>query len=254
MKKQTKIDTLSIADIKRTVKVRATRDYDKFKRIIGNRPVKIPHVNALIKSIAGNNLLYGFVGVVTKDDYIIDGQHRLEAAKANNLWFYYIKIEEKIDDIIVALVNSSHLAWRPDDYVNFYAERGNEQYIFLKEEHNESGVSVANLVSLWRNKGNRLKKGELSLFSNDEEKKLLIEMLEAFLSLKDTISTKVFLDREFVVACRVMFQQVSSSDIIEAINKGHLEVTPQTVTKDYLRIFEALFNRYRHEKNQIRFF
>ena len=58
-----------------------TTDYDIFKGIVGNRKVEKKHVEMLTGAIDRNNLLNVRPIIVNEEMMVIDGQHRLEAAK-----------------------------------------------------------------------------------------------------------------------------------------------------------------------------
>lgn len=249
-----KVMTKEIIDIP---VVHVTDNYEQFKRIIGNRPVKMNHVNGLIKSINKNNLLSVFPMVVTRDMYIIDGQHRLEAAKANKWSIYYIQAQRELDDIIVALVNTNHVSWKPYNFLHFFAERGNEQYLFIEECLEKYKISLSNFIGLIKPGGHELrslKKGEYFVYSTEEDKQVITDLIEAYLLTKDMFTLDVFLDREYTQAFRILMSQISLPQLKEAINKSSLQITAQKSVKDYLRLFEIIINRYRHEKNHVRFF
>ncbi len=241
------------------LQIKRTKNYDQFLTVKGNRKVQIGHVNNLIKVIAKHNLLPQFVGVVTKDGYIVDGQHRLQAAKANDLWFYFSVIPETIDDIIVSLVNAVQLKWTIDDYVNFFADRGNEQYIWIRELHNQYKVSTSSLIQYFTrgSGGGRLSKmrsGKLIVYKSLEDQAYLLALLEGYMDLKKSLDKEIWSDQDFIRALRVIFQQFNSEQVKAAIESYGKIIIKQDHDKDYLRVFEDVMNKNKHEKNHIRFF
>lgn len=235
--------------------IRKTTNYNQFEKIIGNRDVDIAHVNELVARIAQYNMLAQFPIVVTQDGYIVDGQHRLEAARVSKLPIYYVVSEESLESIIVALINSSQLHWRIINFVDFYVQQGNPQYIWLKEIYEDHKISIANLLSLFtgHNKTTVLKRGELQLFRSEEEQDILLDMLAAYLALKDSFTLQVWEDMDFVQALRTMFEQVSAQNIKEELSRYAKPITLQNAKNDYLRLFEGIFNRRKRGK-KIRFF
>lgn len=233
-----------------------TKNYDQFKTIKGNRKVSIGHVNNLIRMISKYNLLPQFVGVATKDGYLIDGQHRKGAAKTNKLWFYFTVIPEAVDDIIVSLVNSVQLKWMVDDYVNFFADRGMKQYVWVRELHERYKIGNSTLMSLFKNKSRiiDLRSGKLKFFTTVEEEQYLIALLEGYLDVRPVLDRNVWSDQDFVVALRRMFQQVNSKEIVLAIERWGKIVPQQDHEKDYLRLFEEILNKGKHAKSHVRFF
>ncbi len=109
-----------------------TTDYDIFKGIVGNRKVEKKHVEMLTGAIDRNNLLNVRPIIVNEEMMVIDGQHRLEAAKLLEVpIFYYIVKGAGHQE--VALLNSNQRNWIMSDYLNMYAKQGYPEYIKLKE-------------------------------------------------------------------------------------------------------------------------
>jgi hypothetical protein len=104
-----------------------TKDYSLFKFIMSNRDVDQNHVRKLAKSIEQNNLLYIRPLICNDKMQLIDGQHRLEAAKAIGAEVYYLKVPH-LTKAHIAVLNSAQKNWTRTDFVNFYAMEGNEHY------------------------------------------------------------------------------------------------------------------------------
>lgn len=104
-----------------------TNDYSLFKSIMANREIDEKHVNRLAKSIARKNLLYIRPLIVNEKMQIIDGQHRLAAAKQIKATVHYIKVDglTKSD---ISVINTAQKNWTRSDFINFYAMDGNAAY------------------------------------------------------------------------------------------------------------------------------
>lgn len=113
-----------------------TKDYGAFKFILSNREVDMNHVKKLAKSIQRNNLLY--VRPIICDDKmnVIDGQHRLEAAKSISAEVYYMKVPN-LTKADIAVLNCAQKNWTRADFINFYALEGNPNYKQLANLINE---------------------------------------------------------------------------------------------------------------------
>ena len=113
--------------------IKATSDYQQFNLFKGNRQIKEHHVRNLIQSIKENNLLSLRPIIVDTEWNVIDGQHRLEAAKHLETPIYYIQVRnENVMDIIS--LNQYQKNWKLEDYIQFHAERlQNENYIKIQE-------------------------------------------------------------------------------------------------------------------------
>lgn len=115
-----------------------TTNYDLFKYAGINREVKKQHVQVLIKQSEAlredgrdPNITKVSPVLVDNNMVVVDGQHRIEANKALGLPVYYIKADLQAKDMIS--VNSKRKSWTIDDYINFYAKTGKEEYTKLQE-------------------------------------------------------------------------------------------------------------------------
>jgi hypothetical protein len=114
-----------------------TYDLSVFKTISGNRVQNLQHIKRLIESLN----LYGMKCnpiIVNENFEVIDGQHRLAAAKGCKTFIYYIIIEGYTLKEVHTL-NLNQKNWGRKDFMNGYADMGIESYIKLKKffEKNE---------------------------------------------------------------------------------------------------------------------
>lgn len=241
------------------MKILNTKDYDQFKTIVGNRNIDINHVNYLVKLNSKENLLHLFPGTVTKDGYLFDGQHRLEAAKAND-WDFFYTVSEKtlaeLGDTIVALTNTAQRRWNIKDYINYFMQHGKEQYIFLAQLMDTYKMSYTNLLSLisGSSQTRSIRVGELKIFISEEEKQIVIDMLDQYMILKDFVPSDIFSHRAFTMAVRTVFNSMSAENLKGEIIRSGIDFTRKVNTTEYLRLLESIVNFKRQEKNHIRFF
>ena len=107
-----------------------TNDYSLFKTLKGNRNINQAHLYRLTKSIKEKYLLSPIV--VNEHFEIIDGQHRFQAVKANNLpVLYIIAIGYGLNEVQILNTNSSN--WRNEDYLKAYCDMGFEPYIKFRD-------------------------------------------------------------------------------------------------------------------------
>lgn len=111
--------------------IEKTRDYNKFKLRADNRPVLQAQLTKLKDSIRAKNMLEFRPILVNAKMEVIDGQHRLEAAKelGVDIW-YQIEKELQGKDMIALNVSKS---WTISDYINYHAVNGNIHYKKLQE-------------------------------------------------------------------------------------------------------------------------
>ena len=122
-------------------KILSTTDYDKFSLYEKNRAVSENHVQKLINLISIQNDLHLHPLIISPSMHIIDGQHRLQAAKRLGLTVYYL-IDETGTEEKISTVNSFQKSWRRDDYLNYYARSGYEDYIKLEEFAKTNSLSL----------------------------------------------------------------------------------------------------------------
>src|SRR5210317_846393 len=93
-----------------------TRDYSKFKKTKGNRPIIPGHVAGIKKSMAARDLELPIY--VNKDMEIREGHHTFQARKELDLGIIYIVIDSE-DPLDMAIFNAGRKDWRMDNYLNF---------------------------------------------------------------------------------------------------------------------------------------
>jgi len=110
--------------------IQSTRKYDKFHLFNENRAVSPAHIERLQNDPTFAAKFCTSPIIVTKDFYIIDGQHRYYAARNLNIPIFYIVDEDGTEQDIRSR-NMNMVPWKGVEYVNFYAEK-NDSYAFLK--------------------------------------------------------------------------------------------------------------------------
>lgn len=122
--------------------IQSTKNYEMFTFTTNNRESISPsHVLRLKKSIEMRNLLEMRPIIVDKDMNIIDGQHRLCAAKELGVTIYY-QVEQKIEPLDIIKLNVAK-NWSMNDYFNFWVKEGKPEYIKLKSFMSLHGLSLA---------------------------------------------------------------------------------------------------------------
>lgn len=131
-------------------KVYKTSELEVFKPIKGNRPTNPMHIKRLAASIIQNGLLQNPI-IVNEKMGVIDGQHRLDAAKLSNSNIYYI-IVKGYDLKEVQTLNINQKNWTKKDFMDGYAAMGIKPYIKLKDFINYNKVfNITDCISLCSN-------------------------------------------------------------------------------------------------------
>lgn len=117
--------------------------YDLFNRVTGNREVREEKVKALVDAVQKCNMLCVCPVIITKDYFLLDGQHRIEAAKRLGVPYYYVIAPDHIQKTRMIDLNVTQNSWTIADYIKYFAENGDENYIKLIQFCKKNGVGFA---------------------------------------------------------------------------------------------------------------
>ena len=107
-----------------------TDNYNKFKRLDGNRGVQELRVKKVTDSIQANGYIYSPI-IVNEFYEVIDGQARLEALRRLNLPVDYIMEKGlRVKDCVA--LNLYQTKSNLNDFIDSFAELGNTSYKYLK--------------------------------------------------------------------------------------------------------------------------
>lgn len=125
----------------------STTDYNKFKKLEGNRDVLDSRVANLICSIQERGWIRNPI-VVNEKMEIIDGQGRAEALHQLEMPIEFVVAEGATIDDCIAL-NIRQKNWSLTDYINSFAVRHFPDYVILDEKVKEyHGVLQTEAISL----------------------------------------------------------------------------------------------------------
>lgn len=156
-----------------------TKDYDGFKKLLGNRDVTEERVSAIIKSVEKVGQMLSPILINEKNE-VIDGQGRLMAFERLNLPIYYhIQKNAGIDECIAMNIKMKN--WKTEDFVKSFAVRGFKDYqtlVDLQEKYPyHSLLTIARIMTLTLDHGGvekRLKKGDYKILNESLGKSCLI--------------------------------------------------------------------------------
>lgn len=125
-----------------------TIDYSIFGEIPSNREIDQRHVNKLKKAIEEKNLLHLNPIIVDERSRVIEGQHRLEAAKQLKLPIYYIT-DGNVNKSDIAALNTNKKNWAIQDYINFHCVEKRPGFNTLaKFITNHPNIPISSVVQL----------------------------------------------------------------------------------------------------------
>lgn len=192
------------------LKIHKTQQYHIFKNS-ANRKIVERHVQNIISEYEKNPHTFQSSPIVVSNDLtVIDGQHRLEAAKRLKQPIYYIQ-DEKItaqDQILEEIKkrNVNQLQWKLKDYVDFYSSQGNQEYAFIKKILAQFPcVSLSSLFMIidtgngHAEKNKAFKDGNICIYNQPQIEEFCADFYQAISEKNFTTKEKqIILCREYV--------------------------------------------------------
>lgn len=108
-----------------------TRNYDMFRKLLGNRDVTEQRIEKIKYSIENVGYVLNPCVINSKNE-VIDGQGRIEALKRLGLPVHYV-IDKNAGLEQCVQLNINGTNWNTIDYINSYVAQDNENYINLKK-------------------------------------------------------------------------------------------------------------------------
>ena len=105
-----------------------TRDYEMFGFYSGNRTINPTKVRDLLRSF--NERHYPVPIIVDQQMRILDGQHRLEAARAGGFPVFFLKLpEDVVPTQVIRQLNADQKPYNLTDHLKLYVEDGRGEYV-----------------------------------------------------------------------------------------------------------------------------
>lgn len=190
--------------------------------------------------------------IVNEKMEIIDGQHRVEAAKHLNLPVYYIITDGGLRQ--VQMLNANSKNWTIEDYINSYCDTGSESYKIYKEfkEYYKLPNKVCLTLLSGGDAGSSIKKlydGNLVI----HDVKRAARIAENILSLKGVVD--VWDKVSFMLAIHTLDKKgvFKFSEFVGKLSKCHNKLRACTNVSDYIIQIEEIYNYKRREKVNLRY-
>lgn len=231
--------------------IKSTKDYKKFKKLIGNRKVTEARINKIIQSINKVGYLSNPI-IVNEKLEVIDGQGRLTALERLGLPVEYIVQQGVgIDECISMNLNQTN--WNLMNYIISFADRGNENYIKLLQlmrEYNDFGINAiaTAMFGISRFSSQVIAKGELVI--TDDIIAIAKNKMEYVRQLNSTIAM-MKVNRTMLrqgILFLTMFEYVDLDGFIEQFKKNGLIMKPFHSLRECMQSIEELYNYGRHKK------
>lgn len=169
-------------------KIYKTDNYGMFKRLEGNRAVSSIRKKRLNDSFDKVGQIPSPI-VVNEKMEIIDGQGRFEVSKERNLPIYFTVINGLGDRECICM-NTGTMNWTMRDYVDFYAEKGLEDYKVLQElDDKYTNVPLSSIIPIARGVNNRNQKDSIGNIAEGNYKVTIeLDVLDSTLEFIDTLT------------------------------------------------------------------
>jgi len=239
--------------------MKKTKNYGMFTMVDTNREVSRGFVKRLKSSILEKNMLSFNPIIVDKNMVVIDGQHRLEAAKQLGVDIYY-NVADFVGIREIRRLNTAQNSWTLLDFVQSYAKTSEDyQYLLDFAEANQLPTLVAAQI-LTNFKGSNgktknIKQGEFKL----GDLKQVEKFMEAVSKLEPFLSEITRRDRGLNVSINILDKKKvnwttmqSKANTIAQYKEDREIITKQVNQVNYLRMFEDIYNH--NSKKPVRLF
>ena len=232
-----------------------TKDYAQFKALTGNRAIDSSHITKLTRSILKNNMLASNPIIVNEDMCVVDGQHRLDVARYNDLEIYYI-VHSSTDIEDVLLLNANSRSWKLTDYLKSYIDLGKEDYKYLKDFCDKYNFQFGFGLRLLRKSNGATRTGIAEFKAGKfvaDNKEFAIETAEHIEAYRRFTENDVHRDRNFLGAILrfSVYKLVDHEEMLKKLKERDVKIERQGNLKQYLREFEDIFNfRSKHYKTR----
>jgi len=233
--------------------IQKTKDYFKFNKLNANRVQILPrHVQALKASILQRNMLDMRPIIVNSKFEVMDGNHRLEAAKQLGIDIYYtIDDKSTIQDLL--LVNVVR-RWTLDDYFNYYCEEKYPEYLKLKEFINKNDIKLGNAIAYCTQSNARTDfyqgRFKFESFGNVETIQRIKETINFVKRLKMGCNMSYTNTIKFWRPIKLLFSHNSFS-FDKWMKNLELNIStfgPRGTTMQYVELFEKIYNYHNRER------
>ena len=234
--------------------IQSTREYDQFKLINGNRTVVEGRVKVLMYSIERNNRLDVNPIIVNQNMEVIDGQHRLEAARRLGEPIYFI-IDNDCSVLDIPTLQTAY-GWTTKDYMDLYVAQGKYSYQLLQKFCNEYDVSVSISLRLLSNvsamggggtarwsPGGLMQRFKDGKFTIDLDRYKEAELLATHLNeLKTYCEGALWKDSRFIESLQVLYRVVAHKRLMDKIKVHGFRIRKEANRKAYLLQLEGIVN------------
>lgn len=236
-----------------------TRDYDQFDVFSFNREVDFSRVEKIKKAIEENGFLVPIL--VNQDNLVVDGQHRLEAAKILGCEIAYVKypIDEEKVALVIADLNTTSRTWRTVDYLYMWNDKRKDAYVWLQSKMDEHTILFSDIYKMFAGAvgdlvavGKAFRRGTLTF--TDTQKKRLSERMSNLTEIRNL--EKRFSDFgpgfSSALAKAVSSKNYEHQRMVSVIKEYPGTLLRARTTGEYCEQIEQMYNKSLPPKKRIR--
>lgn len=239
------------------MKLENTTNYNLFIRNDEQRPIDTNHVRRIAESIAR----YGFLPSKPIQCYrkngklvVVDGHHRLEAAKSTDTAVFYVAESNKCQSSMAA-ENTLVKKWATIDFVRLYASRGVAPYQTLLQ-YNSRGIPLNMAASMMINNGagsgnatRKIQDGTFKIKGTE-----LIDKVDAVIQEFESKAPAVK-SRSFISAISkcILWDGFNYDMFVRRMRENHLLLEKTSNEDQMLTQIEAIYNYRSRQKFPLKF-
>lgn len=234
-----------------------TTEYAMFHHLLENREVDQKHVRKLVREISKKNLLHLKPIDVTTTGGVVDGQHRLEAARELGLPVFY-RVTEELGEAEIASLNVAQKNWTGPDYLHYWTAKGRPAYRLLSDfmqHYPQISFSNAKLM-MGLNDTSSSAEFQAGNFQTGDPKKGE-QTAALILRISQEARFKYAVDSRFVGAlhhCVAKLEGFNADRFVQKIMLQPAALMRQATHKQYLEMFADIYNYKTTEAYKLRFF
>lgn len=231
----------------KTYSVYVTKDYNIFKRLIGNRDIPESRISKIVESIQTIGWVHNPI-IVNEKMEVIDGQGRLTALQRLKMPIEYI-IAEGAGNKECIYMNMNMVNWKLPDFIKSYAEQGNENYqrlLSLMQRYANGNLDIIStaVYRLSKSKHRDIKQGTLQL--TEDQYRAAIPRLEYIKPILEEIDDKK-LPGSMVTLMQTLiyyydYPEVDKDRLKYSVEKYIYNATPWVLNTDCEREVENCYN------------
>ena len=223
-----------------------TKNYSFFSYVKSNREIKPANVAKIKNSMEVYGFMDGRPILCTRAGEVIDGQHRLEAAKELNIEVVYEFVEDGATEKMIVL-NATQTNWALNDYINSYANQNIDCYRKLLKFQEKYKFSMSNSISLFiygtKSVSNDIRAGKIFTINPYAE-----PVAEFILNCSHVPYYK---EHKFINAINTVFKKLTGEQL-RKIKTNLISVPQFSKSGDYIIAFENILNKSKREKDRVK--